>query len=124
MYLTDTQRERERKASGVSLASIRFDSFRFDSALNSHRESHVATCNLPFNQCATNQLATRCAGAPMASIHPHPPPQLPLASWLKSAIPCQLDRNSLGSTFGLTIGSCCCCCCCWLTVLSAGQISV
>lgn len=33
-------------------------------------------------------------------------------------------RNSLGSTFGLTIGSCCCCCLCWLTVLSAGQISV
>lgn len=77
----------------------------------------MATCNLPFNQCATNQLATRCAGAPPL------PPSSP-ATWLKSTIPSQLARNSLGSTFGLTIGSCWCCCLCWLTVLSAGQISV
>lgn len=94
-------------------ARLRFGSIRFSIRI----ESHVATCNLPFNQCATNQLATRCAGAPPL------PPSSP-ATWLKSTIPSQLARNSLGSTFGLTIGSCCCCCLCWLTVLSAGQISV
>lgn len=55
MYLADTESEKEREQS----QRRRCDSFRFDSALNSHRESHVATCNLPFNQCATNQLATR-----------------------------------------------------------------
>lgn len=93
-----------------------FDSVRFGSQFASNRMwQRVIYPSINAQQISWQRAAQARHRSPLSSP----------ATWLKSAIPSQLARNSLGSTFGLTIGSCCCCCClCWLTVLSAGQISV